>query len=402
MAVSGRTQGPPQDGDVEQYSKQLGQWVLTNTIGGQLNFGDLGAVRGQIVSVSGDLWFLSNAIWNPNDTTPTGNFYRIDRTHAAFGFQMQGQGYIPGEPNLGYYVAGATIWVAQPEGYDVIRGGGQFQNPIFNVVGGWELGSTVTQQRQMTIGGGGIEIDGYSLTPYGRVINNQTGTVLHKQLVGMARNAFTDLSGYDDSTQESWYWGFVQDYNTSTFLPVPGSSRWSVVYLPPNTSPFSGIFYEYLKVTPNTAVATVEVTQNPTTPLGVATKQYVDSRVVATIIGPGSTVDASGFVAVVSLPANLVAGRRYRVTAQVIGQQITAIGSPYLYIADTGGLVSGNARVLNQPSVPINAVVSGSCTWYIVAASTATDTFSIQASSSAGAWRTTANSMQLTVEDVGI
>jgi len=220
----------------------------------------------------------------------------------------------------------------------------------------------------------------------------------------MVRNAFTDLSGYDDPTQESWYWGYLQEYNPANGAPA-GTPRWSVAYIPPNTSPTSGILYEYLKISPGGATATVEVTQNPTTPLGVATKQYVDSptRVIASIIGPGSTTDATQtFVSVVSVNANLVAGRRYRVTGQVLCQQITAIGSPYVILADSAGLVSGNARALYQPAVPVNAAVAGSATWYITAAATGSDTFSIQAQTSAGGIRTTANSMQLTVEDVGV
>src|SRR5215467_5587457 len=194
MAVSGRVQGPPQDGDIEQYSSNTNTWKFTPanspSYTGPVSFTDVnGVVRGQVDSISGDLWFLSNAIWNPNDGHG-GNFYRIDQTHAAFGLQLQGQGFIPGEPNLGYYVAGATFWVSQPEAYTLIRGAGSFANPIFNVVGGWELGSTITQQRQMTIGGGGIEIDGYGLIPYARIVNNDSGTVLHKIMNGMMRNVF--------------------------------------------------------------------------------------------------------------------------------------------------------------------------------------------------------------------
>jgi hypothetical protein len=361
MAVSGRVQGPPQDGDVEQFSQQLGQWILTGnpSLSGAINLTDVnGTTRAQIESVSGDLWLLSNAIWNPNDSTPTGNFYRIDQTHAAFGLQIQGQGYIPGEPNLGYYVAGATFWVAQPESYTVIRGGGQFGNPIFNVVGGWELGSTVTQQRQMTIGGGGIEIDGYSLSPYGRVLNNQTGTVLHKQLVGMVRNAFTDLSGYDDGTQESWYWGFIQEYNTSTFLPVPSSSRWSVAYIPANTSPFSGILYEYLKVTPNGSVATVEVTQNPTTPLGVATKQYVDGDTAWTNV----TSFTNGWTASGATPGYILLGREVYLRGAIIPgtANTSAFTLPVGYRPSASGAFLGNNG--NATPVYVSIAVNGTVT----------------------------------------
>lgn len=231
----------------------------------------LGALRGSLVSVSGDIWLLSNARWDES----AGEFYRIDQTRAAFGFQLQGQNFIPGEPDLGYYVAGGTLWVAQPKSYTLIRGGGSPSGVRFTVDGGWELGFTTTQERQLTIGGGGIEIDGYGTTPYGRVVNNTTGTALARRIVGMTRNAFTALDGYDDSTKESWFWGYVERYNPSGGATISGSNHWTVAYIPPNTSPTSGVFNEYLTVAAN---GTVEVAANPTTNLGVATKQYVDTR----------------------------------------------------------------------------------------------------------------------------
>lgn len=242
--------------------------------------------RGALVSVSGDIWMLANAYW---DETAQ-EFYRIDKTKAAYGWQMQGQGFIPGEPDLGYFVSGATLWVAQPESYTLIRGGGTSGGSRFAAVGGWELGYTLTQERQLTVGGGGIEIDGYGTFPYGRVINNTTGTVLARRLVGMARNAYSALDGYDDSTKESWYWGFVEQYDPSNGnATISGTPHWTVAYLPPNTSPTSGVFNEYLTVAADGKVA---VSADPTTNLGVATKQYVDNRMKggeAFFTGDGTT-----------------------------------------------------------------------------------------------------------------
>jgi hypothetical protein len=247
------------------------------TIKNTINFSDSnGQLRAQMASVSGDVWFIANAFWDPTQQ----NFYRIDTTHAAFGFQIQAVGLIPGEPNLGYDVAGATIWVAQPEAYTLIRGGGSPTGGIFGYIGGWELGWTLTQERQMTIGGGGIEIDGYGTFPYGRVLNNDTGTILAKRLVGMCQNAYTSLEGYDDPTQESWYWGYVESFDPLSpgppYTPVPGTSHWCIAYIPANTGIGKGVFDEYLSVSPAGAVT---VAADPTTNLGVATKHYVDSRV---------------------------------------------------------------------------------------------------------------------------
>lgn len=227
--------------------------------------------RGSIANISGDIWILSNAYW---DATAE-EFYRIDKTKAAYGLQIQGQGFIPGEPDLGYYVSGLTHWVAQPESYTLIRGGGSSSGARFAALGGWELGTTLTQERQFTVGGGGIEIDGYGTFPYGRIVNNTTGTVLARRLVGMTRNAYTALDGYDDATKESWYWGFVEEYDPSNGnATVAGTPHWTVAHIPENTSPTSGVFDEFLTVD---ATGKVEVAADPTTSLGVATKQYVDS-----------------------------------------------------------------------------------------------------------------------------
>lgn len=244
------------------------------------------SLRGSVASISGDIWILTNARW---DETAQ-EFYRIDKTKAAYGVQIQGQGYIPGEPDLGYYVSGVTTWVAQPESYDLIRGGGTSGGNRFAAVGGWELGQTLTQERQLTIGGGGIEIDGYGTFPYARVVNNTTGTVLARRLSGMTRNAYTALDGYDDSTKESWYWGFVEQYDPlNGNATVAGTPHWTIAHIPANTSPASGVFDELLTVKSD---GKVEVSANPTTNLGVATKQYVDSRArggEAFFVGDGAT-----------------------------------------------------------------------------------------------------------------
>jgi hypothetical protein len=256
-----------------------------------LSFTDSGGtVRAQFTSVSGDLWFIVNAYWNPPDQ----NFYRIDNTHASFGYNLQAVGLIPGEPNLGFYVAGATMWVAQPMSYNLIRAGGSPTGGIFGYVGAWELGWTLTQERQLTIGGGGIEIDGYGTLPYGRVLNNTTDTTLTKRLVGMCNNAYTDFGGYDDPTQESWYWGYVETYDPNTpnappYNPVPGTSHWAIAYQPANTNVTTYTWDEYLSISPAGAVT---VWQDPATAKEVATKNYVDTRVVggeAFFTGDGTT-----------------------------------------------------------------------------------------------------------------
>lgn len=255
-----------------------------------------GVVRSQTDTISGDFWFLSNATWNPADgATPPGNFYRIDNTHYAFGLQLQGQGFIPGEPDLGYYVPGATIWVAQPESYSIIRGAGQQSGKMFGAVGGWELGITVTGERQLTVGGGGIEIDGYGTIPYGRVVNNTTGTLLARRMVGMMQNAYTDLGGFDIPARESWYWGYLETYDPAGGGPpypeVANSSRWAVAWIPPNQDLAHPVFDELFTVKPT---GVIEVYQDPTTAKGIATKEYVDASAQGTVGLKGGEAFFSG------------------------------------------------------------------------------------------------------------
>ena len=82
-----------------------------------LNFEDVPSdvLRGSVQSIAGDIWILVNATYNTGDQ----NFYRIDASKPSFGYQIQGQNNIYGEP-----VPGANMWVAQPEAYTLIRGGG--------------------------------------------------------------------------------------------------------------------------------------------------------------------------------------------------------------------------------------------------------------------------------------
>lgn len=286
-----------------------------DTMSGPLRFQDPSAIlRAQMVNVSGDQWLLTNARWDE----AAQNFYRLDKTKTAFGFHMQAVGYIPGEPELGYNVSGCMLWVAQPAAYDLIRGGGLAGGAIFGATGGWEFGWVMSDQRQMTIGGGGIEIDGYGMFPYGRVVHNFTGTALSKRLTGMVQNVYTALDGYDDSTKESWYWGWVESYSGSANNVVADSGHWAIALIPPNTLPSAGVFNELVKVARDgqltaTSVIAQDIGANtlsaynaaPTVAAHLTRKDYVDSKVAAAI--QLSVIDAKGDLLVGT--ANDVAAR---------------------------------------------------------------------------------------------
>jgi len=142
-----------------------------------------------IKEVKGDLWLTANAYYDG------ANWQRVDTSKVAYGLQLQGTNNIPGE-----VVSGTNLWVAQPGPNPI--------NSTYGAVGGWLLGTIVTGDRQLVIGGGGLEIDGYGAPPYGRVVQNHQGGVTN---TGLVTNLFTDYSGVDSASQSSWFAGMVGD-----------------------------------------------------------------------------------------------------------------------------------------------------------------------------------------------
>lgn len=149
----------------------------------------LTASRSVVKEVNGDLWITANAYWDG------ANWQRNDISKTAFGLQIQGTNNIPGE-----ITPGATLWVAQPGANPI--------NSSFGTVGGWEIGYLTTGNRQMVVGGGGIEIDGSGSFPYARFIHNTISSTLYS---GVVTNLFPDFSGTDSSLSPSWFAGIVGD-----------------------------------------------------------------------------------------------------------------------------------------------------------------------------------------------
>jgi hypothetical protein len=149
---------------------------------------NLADTKSFVKQVNGDLGATANAYWDGT------NWQRVDTTKPAFWLQMQGTNNIPGET-----VPGVNLWVAQPG-----------PNPIAAVgaVGGWLAATIVTSDRLLVVGGNGIELDGYGLSPYARFIHSNLGGT---PVTGMLTNLFPDLSGVDSSSQPSWFAGFNGD-----------------------------------------------------------------------------------------------------------------------------------------------------------------------------------------------
>jgi hypothetical protein len=152
--------------------------------------GLMSASKSRIQEVNGDLWITANAYYDGT------NWQRFDITKTAFGLQMQGTNNIPG----GEVTPGTNLWVVQPGANPI--------NTTYGSVGGWDLAQVLTGDRQMVIGGGGMEIDGYGSVPYARAMHNTINSTLY---TGFVRNLFPDFSGVDSNTDPSWFEGLVGD-----------------------------------------------------------------------------------------------------------------------------------------------------------------------------------------------
>ena len=121
-------------------------------------------------------------------------------------------------------------------------------------------------------------------------------------------------------------------------------------------------------------------------------------------LGPASQTDVSAAATtVVSVgPVALVVGRRYRVSAQSLASQQTAVGTCTISMASTGGSLPGGStiRLATVVSAGGGQAVTGSAVWTFTA-SLASDTFIVQGNTSAGVLRFGASATQLTVEDIG-
>ena len=123
---------------------------------------------------------------------------------------------------------------------------------------------------------------------------------------------------------------------------------------------------------------------------------------VGSVVGPATQTDCGATATtVMSVPIAVVAGRRYRVSAQALASQQTATGNPVANIADTGGYVPGTVRVFFAIGLTGGTAITGSAVYSLLATSTATVTFSLTGNSSAGVCRFGASQSQLTVEDIG-
>lgn len=158
-----------------------------------------------LTEVDGDTWLTSNA-YHDGD-----HWQRVDITKSSWALSLLGSSNFPFETEQG-----ASLLVAKPGA-----------NPIlsdYGVVGGWEMGWALMSTRNMAIGGNGIELDGNGVSPYGRFVHYSDKEadvpVFDAIFTGIVTNLFSDFSGRDISTEDSWFVGRVDDSFQIRRLPA--------------------------------------------------------------------------------------------------------------------------------------------------------------------------------------
>jgi hypothetical protein len=120
---------------------------------------------------------------------------------------------------------------------------------------------------------------------------------------------------------------------------------------------------------------------------------------VAGVVGPAAQIDCgSAGATVVSLAPILTAGRRYRVHAYATGGQQTATGSN---IASLNGVDLGAPRLWTNTNDIAGNARSAALSVQYTAAATGAHTFSVVILATAGVFRVTANTCELSVDDIG-
>ena len=125
---------------------------------------------------------------------------------------------------------------------------------------------------------------------------------------------------------------------------------------------------------------------------------------VASQLGPATQTDVSALATVFTLSASLTAGRRYKISANVLASQQTASGTPGCTLNDSLGLVPFNSvrPIWDAVAAPAAIARIGSGFWVFTATATATDVFTLAGQSTAGVLRFGANVSQMVLEDLGM
>ena len=120
---------------------------------------------------------------------------------------------------------------------------------------------------------------------------------------------------------------------------------------------------------------------------------------VASASGPASQTDCgASMTTLVTLNANVVAGRKYRLNAYAFGSQQTATGNN---TAQVGAADLGTMRLWTVVSATGGSATAGGISLLVTAATTGARAFTLQASATAGVFRVTAGTCEVSLDDLG-
>jgi hypothetical protein len=130
--------------------------------------------------------------------------------------------------------------------------------------------------------------------------------------------------------------------------------------------------------------------------------QFAPSFVLVT--GPASQIQATTETQIVTASIVVAAGRRYRVTGQILGTQVTNAGTVNAAMRSDVIGTGSSGTLMTRPIANRLAAAStefeGSASWVYTATTTGVVTFSLTFQSTAAAARVAANSCQLSIEPV--
>jgi hypothetical protein len=124
-------------------------------------------------------------------------------------------------------------------------------------------------------------------------------------------------------------------------------------------------------------------------------------QVVAQANGPGSQTDYSTAATVFTVVAPMINGQQYEISLKGEGTQVTNASTvAQVYVSDSLGLIPTTFMKGCMAAIALNGFLGGGASQVLTATSTASNTFTITASSASAAYRIAAHNVAFSVKRV--
>ena len=124
-------------------------------------------------------------------------------------------------------------------------------------------------------------------------------------------------------------------------------------------------------------------------------------QVVAQTNGPGSQTDYSTAATVFTLVVPMINGQQYEISLKAEGTQVTNASTvAQVYVSDSLGLIPTTFMKGCMAAIALNGFLAGGASQVLTATSTASNTFTITASSASAAYRIAAHNVAFSVKRV--